>query len=127
MNTRREHALALDAADLLAPLRDQFVLPPGTIYLNGNSLSMCPKTTAARVQQDVADISHTVEENIAGVRTIRSFGREEDEVRKMERLAERTFRDSMEAARLRTIYTPLFFWLPSISQRRNTKPFGAGL
>ncbi|HVP05335.1 MAG TPA: ABC transporter ATP-binding protein [Dehalococcoidia bacterium] len=71
---------------------------------------------AARVQQDVADIAHVVEENIAGIRTIRSFGREDDEVRKIDRLAERTFVDSMEAARLRTIYTPLFFWLPSISQ-----------
>jgi ATP-binding cassette subfamily B protein len=71
---------------------------------------------AARVQQDVADIAHTVEENIAGVRTIRSFGREDEEVQKIERLADQTFRDSMEAARLRTIYTPLFFWLPSMSQ-----------
>ncbi|MEO8458183.1 MAG: ABC transporter ATP-binding protein [Chloroflexota bacterium] len=70
----------------------------------------------ARVQQDLSDLSHVVEENIAGVRTIRSFGREEDEVRKLQALAERTFADSMEAARLRTFYTPLFFWLPSMSQ-----------
>jgi len=71
---------------------------------------------SARVQQDLSDLSHVVEENIAGVRTIRSFGREDDEVQKMERLARRTFADSMDAARLRTIYTPLFFWLPSMSQ-----------
>jgi len=57
-----------------------------------------------------------VEEHIAGVRTVRSFGREEDEIQKIQKLADRTFADSMEAARLRTIYTPLFFWLPSISQ-----------
>lgn len=71
---------------------------------------------SARVQQDLSDLSHVVEENIAGVRTIRSFGREDGEVQKMESLARRTFSDSMEAARLRTIYTPLFFWLPSMSQ-----------
>lgn len=71
---------------------------------------------AARVQQDLADVTHVVEENIAGVRTVRSFGREDDEVRKLQAVAERTFDDSMEAARLRTIYTPLFSWLPAISQ-----------
>ena len=70
----------------------------------------------ARVQQDLADVTHVVEENIAGVRTVRSFGREDDEVRKLQAVAERTFDDSMEAARLRTIYTPLFSWLPAVSQ-----------
>jgi kynureninase len=49
----RDDALALDAADPLAPLRSQFELPPGVTYLDGNSLGVCPKTTAARVQQVV--------------------------------------------------------------------------
>lgn len=49
----RDDALALDAADPLAPLREQFVLPPGVIYLDGNSLGVLPKATAARVQQVV--------------------------------------------------------------------------
>ena len=49
----RDDALALDAADPLAPLRDQFSLPPGLIYLDGNSLGVLPKATAARVQQVV--------------------------------------------------------------------------
>ena len=45
----RTEALALDAADPLAPLREQFVLPQGVIYLDGNSLGVLPRTTAARV------------------------------------------------------------------------------
>ena len=49
--TTREQALALDAADPLAPLRAQFVLPEGVIYLDGNSLGVLPKATATRVQQ----------------------------------------------------------------------------
>ena len=49
----RDDALALDQADPLSPLREQFELPPGLIYLDGNSLGMLPKTTAARVQQVV--------------------------------------------------------------------------
>lgn len=51
----RDQAAALDAADPLAPLRDQFELPPGLIYLDGNSLGPLPRATAARVQQVVAD------------------------------------------------------------------------
>ena len=49
----RQEALALDARDPLAPLRDQFSLPEGVIYLDGNSLGVLPKSTAARVQQVV--------------------------------------------------------------------------
>jgi kynureninase len=39
----------LDAQDPLAALRDQFALPPHKIYLDGNSLGVLPKATAARV------------------------------------------------------------------------------
>ena len=49
----RDEALALDAADPLAPLREQFTIPPGLIYLDGNSLGVMPKATPARVQQVV--------------------------------------------------------------------------
>ena len=51
----RNDALALDAADALAPLRAQFDIPAGVIYLDGNSLGVLPKTAAARVQQVVTE------------------------------------------------------------------------
>lgn len=51
--TSRDDALALDAADALAPLRDQFELTEG-IYLDGNSLGQLPRRTAARVAQVVS-------------------------------------------------------------------------
>ncbi len=51
--TTRHDCLTLDAQDALAPLRDQFSLPEGVIYLDGNSLGVLPKTAAARVQQVV--------------------------------------------------------------------------
>ncbi|MBP8271860.1 MAG: kynureninase [Sphaerotilus sp.] len=49
----RDDCAALDAADVLAPLRDQFDLPPGVVYLDGNSLGALPKATADRVQDVV--------------------------------------------------------------------------
>ena len=50
----REQALADDAADALAPLRQQFILPEGLIYLDGNSLGALPRSVAARVQQVIS-------------------------------------------------------------------------
>jgi kynureninase len=53
MPSLQDQALTLDAADALAPLRAQFALPDGVIYLDGNSLGALPRLTAGRVQQVV--------------------------------------------------------------------------
>ncbi len=52
--TTRAQALALDASDPLAPLRQLFHIPDGLIYLDGNSLGVLPRATAARVAQVVS-------------------------------------------------------------------------
>jgi len=51
----RQECLALDAEDPLASLRAQFELPPGVIYLDGNSLGVLPLAAASRVQQVIRD------------------------------------------------------------------------
>jgi kynureninase len=53
MTTTRQEALALDARDPLAALREQFSLPEGVIYLDGNSLGVLPSATAARVKRAI--------------------------------------------------------------------------
>src|ERR1700733_7715886 len=53
MNTREE-AVALDSADPLAALRDEFALPTATIYLDGNSLGVAPAAAAQRAQTVIA-------------------------------------------------------------------------
>ena len=45
----RDDCARRDAADPLAPLRDQFMLPEGVIYVDGNSLGALPRATPARV------------------------------------------------------------------------------
>jgi kynureninase len=52
--TTRNHCLERDAQDPLANLRDQFDLPPGVIYLDGNSLGARPKAALARAQHVIA-------------------------------------------------------------------------
>ena len=55
MTKTLEDCRALDAQDPLRALRHQFSLPEGVIYLDGNSLGVLPKTTAARVAQAVTE------------------------------------------------------------------------
>jgi kynureninase len=43
----------LDRADPLAPLRERFVLPPGVVYLDGNSLGPLPRSVPARLREVV--------------------------------------------------------------------------
>ena len=46
---------SLDQCDELAPLREQFVLPEGVIYLDGNSLGALPKASLAKAQEVITN------------------------------------------------------------------------
>lgn len=52
--TTRNACLERDAHDPLAPLRAQFDLPEGVIYLDGNSLGARPRAALSRAQQVIA-------------------------------------------------------------------------
>lgn len=52
--TTREDCVRADAADPLATLREEFSLPDGLIYLDGNSLGPAPRRARARAEELVA-------------------------------------------------------------------------
>ena len=49
MPTARADLEEMDRADPLAPFRDEFILPEGVAYLDGNSLGPLPRATPGRV------------------------------------------------------------------------------
>ncbi len=55
MSSLSDRALALDAADPLAGVRERFVIEDEFIYLNGNSLGRLPKATIKRMRSVVED------------------------------------------------------------------------
>ena len=70
----------------------------------------------AEVQQGLGNLTSVVEENIAGARLVRAFGRERQQEDRLRGVADQIYDDSMEVARLRTWYTPLFYLLPAVGQ-----------
>jgi ATP-binding cassette subfamily B protein len=106
--------LALLSIHIMLALLAMAVYPFVTIIAIRFFNLLFPAT--ARVQQGLADLTGVVEENIAGARLVRAFGRERHEVDKLSGVADTIYEDNMEVARLRTIYTPLFFLLPAIGQ-----------
>jgi kynureninase len=53
--TARDDCVALDSADVLAPLRDEFLLNEGEIYLDGNSLGPVSRSAVRRVNEVLND------------------------------------------------------------------------
>ena len=80
--TTREECAARDEADALNPVRDEFILPAGVLYLDGNSLG--PVTRRAR-----ARVSETIDEEWATglVRSWNSAGWMDESTRVGDRIA----------------------------------------
>jgi ATP-binding cassette subfamily B protein len=68
-----------------------------------------------QVQQETGELTTVVEENAAGVRVVKAFGREAEEQRKLEAEADDIMRENLRAARLSSFYSPLLTLLPQLS------------
>jgi ATP-binding cassette subfamily B protein len=67
------------------------------------------------VQQRLADMSSVVEEGISGIRVVKAFGREDREVARVDRVADRIYDKTMELVRERATFVPLFEVIPSLA------------
>jgi ATP-binding cassette subfamily B protein len=66
------------------------------------------------VQQRIAELTASAEENVSGVRVVKAFARESHQLRRFRHSVTRVFDQSMYSTRIRAFYTPLFGFLPSL-------------
>jgi ATP-binding cassette subfamily B protein len=67
------------------------------------------------VQQRLADLSRVVEEVVAGVRVVKSYGREDTVVGRLSASADRIYSRTMEMLHLRSVYVPMFELIPALA------------
>jgi ABC-type multidrug transport system fused ATPase/permease subunit len=66
------------------------------------------------VQQRIAELTADAEENISGVRVVKSFAREPRQLERFRRSVGRTFDQAMVATRLEATYNPIIGFLPQL-------------
>ena len=66
------------------------------------------------VQQRLAELTADVEENVSGVRVVKSFAAEERQLDRFRGSVTRVFDQSMAATRLRAFYNPFIGFLPNL-------------
>ncbi len=76
------------------------------IAVSSGFFSTMLRATWSRVQEGLARLTTILQENLSGVRVVKSFGREDLEVTKFTEAAETLFRDSYDSTRLQSISVP---------------------
>ena len=66
------------------------------------------------VQQRIAELTADVEENVSGVRVVKSFAAEPRQLERFRESVGRVFDQSMKATRLRAFYNPFIGFLPNL-------------
>jgi ATP-binding cassette subfamily B protein len=73
------------------------------------------RPASQEVQQRIAELTAEAEENVSGVRVVKSFAREDRQLGRFSHAAGRVFDQSMVSTRLRAFYNPLIAFLPNLS------------
>jgi ATP-binding cassette subfamily B protein len=67
------------------------------------------------LQEELGGVSNVVEESLAGIRVVKGFGAERQQVRRLEAAADSVLDRALAAARLRSGFMPLVDFLPTVS------------
>jgi ATP-binding cassette, subfamily B, bacterial len=68
-----------------------------------------------QIQQELGDLATVVEENAAGIRVVKAFGREAEQAARLKGEARSIMAESLRAARLSAFYDPLLTAIPQVS------------
>ena len=66
------------------------------------------------MQQRLGDLSSVVEETVVGIRVVKGFGQESQQVAKLERDAELVYNAAMQSVSLRARFVPIFNLIPQL-------------
>jgi len=66
------------------------------------------------MQQRLGDLSSVVEETIVGIRVVKGFGQERQQVAKLEADAEHVYKAAMDSVKLRARFVPIFNFIPQL-------------
>ncbi len=67
-----------------------------------------------RMQQNLGEFAAVVEETVVGIRIVKAFGREKDQVRKLTKDADAVYDAAMESINLRARFVPFFNLVPTL-------------
>jgi ATP-binding cassette subfamily B protein len=67
-----------------------------------------------KMQQNLGELAAVVEETVVGIRVVKAFGRENDQVAKLAKDADAVYEAAMESIRLRAKFVPFFNLVPTL-------------
>jgi ATP-binding cassette subfamily B protein len=84
------------------------------LVLNANALAGRIIRLSFSVQQKLADLAEVVEESVAGIEVVKAYGQERREEQRLKAAAVAIYDDTIEIARHRSRFAPLFELIPSL-------------
>ena len=66
------------------------------------------------MQQRIAELTAEAEENVSGIRIVKAFAREREQLERFRHKVSRVFDQSMYSTRLRAFYNPMISFLPNL-------------
>jgi len=84
------------------------------LVLNANMLARRIIRLSFSVQQKLADLAEVVEESVAGIEIVKAYGQEHREEQRLYAAAVAIYDDTIQIARYRSRFAPLFELIPSL-------------
>ena len=88
--------------------------PVPFVVLIANRYGHRSRPALQEVQQRIAELTAEAEENVSGVRVVKSFAQEERQLRRFENSVGRVFDQAIYATRIQALYTPMISFLPNL-------------
>ncbi len=110
-------AIALAAIAMLAiepKLAVIALIPVPFVIVISQRYGRSARPAVQEVQQRIGELTADAEENISGVRVVKSFARESHQLERFKRSVTRVFDQSMVATRLEARYNPVLGFLPQL-------------